>query len=315
MKKIIYITLISLTTIVACSRYELIPDEQMQAIVTEALISDAIVNRAVTTSSYEQRKELDSLDIYVPILDKYDYTLMDFRYTVEQMAMRKSNPLDNIFQNVAAEIERMDAIASERYDRIMRYDSLVLSRYADTLYIKRKAIVGSLAKYKIEITPAQVGKYVVSFDYTSMTGALDVSKSFKYDATGGKKRKQTSTSWMTKKKQLENFRIEIVLNEKYDSLTMKFVETFTANQEYKIKDTTEISNIAVVWYPEISKARAAYFQQATGLIPSIRAEYEKQHPNLSDSITIPFERGWHPESKYTIRVRPAGDPKVYIFGN
>lgn len=273
----------------------------MQAIVTEALLSDAIFNRMNQASSPTTRQNLDSIDIYEPILSKFDYTIGDFRYTVGEMAMRKSNPLDNIFKNVAADIEERDAIASLRYRQIMKYDTLARNFYADTIFCKDTTIIGSLSKFKIEIIPARRGSYQFEFKYTAQNSQV-VSKSLKHEAVGAAISKNVATYWLSQNDSLMPFKAEFKLPETYDTLTFKFTEIKGTKNLTKTKDTSEIRSLRIIWYPYTEDARKNYYYQTTGFVPSIKEDYEQRFPYLSDSITIPFKHGVRPTEKRTFRV-------------
>ena len=71
-----------------CRRKEVIPDDTLADIFHDAFIVNSYVG--------VERLDLDSLDIYEPIFDKYGYTSRDVRYTVANFSRRKSARLDAV---------------------------------------------------------------------------------------------------------------------------------------------------------------------------------------------------------------------------
>lgn len=291
--KILYSIIITISFI-ACSGYKQIPEEKMQAIISETLISEAVINRITPNMDIEERTKYDSMDIYAPILAKHGYNIGDFKYTITKLAMRKSNPLDNIFQNVALEIERYNAQANDKYRRVLYYDSIATLYYVDTIYRKDTTITGKLAKFKILLKQVPAGKYVVEFDYKTVKDDRIQLKSMSYNAARKTGVKSQSTYWLNRNEEVKPFKAEFELGLKYDTLRISFND-FVPPKDITVIDSSFISNIIIKQFPPLSKARSDYFYEKTGFVPSIKKEYEKRYPYLSDSITIPFKRARRPE--------------------
>lgn len=305
MKKIVFAILLLLGAI-SCSEDDLIPEAQLQEIITESLISEAMINRiSVRQTSHTERMRMDSLDIYAPILRKYGYDLGDFRHTISVLAMRKSNPLDNIFTQVSEQIKIYDDIATYRYKQMLKFDTLALNHYVDTVWMRDTTINGSFNKFKINILPGRAGKYKIIFDYKTLTDPRVSSKSFRYEATSRVHQRATSSFWLNRKEGVQTNLSEFELLHTYDSLKIFFSE-FKLPKDVKIKDTSQITNFKVIHYPPLEKVRQDYYYYRTGFAKSIKEHHEKLFPHLVTSVAIPFERPRRDRATRGGGVRPAG---------
>lgn len=287
MKKILSTLII--ITIISCSENKLIDEKKMEEIITQALVSDAILNREGQGIAQQIGIRYDSIDIYQPILRRYGYTIQDFRYTVNTFAMRKSNPLDNIFETIAKDIEQLDAEARYRYLQRLKFDTLAMRYYADTVYTKNDTIRGSLLKYKFNIVPAKAGRYAVEFDYTSLMDNRVGSKSFVYEANSRFNNKVSNVTWLTKKETKNRFQTEVTLTDRYDSLKFLYHDQ-PIDTVLHLTDTTHLTNVKVIYYPPALKARDNYYYMITGFAPSIKEYYETKFSDQEPSSPIPFER-------------------------
>lgn len=262
MKKLLLI--ISALWLNACSGPELIPEAQMQAIITESLISEAVARNMVQKISFDERKLLDSVDFYAPVLSKYGYTIEDFGYTAAEMAIRKSNPLDNILTSVVEDIKKRNDMATYIYNQMKKFDTLVMNHYADTVYRKDTTIMGNFSKLKIPaIEDVQAGKYVVTFDYRVSSDMRLGAKTLRYRTYRGDKNvKVNSQFWMNRNNKDEKFKGEIEIDGYYEKLHFNFAENKTINKDAQaIKDSSTMSNIMIVFYPEITKARITFLDE------------------------------------------------------
>lgn len=276
-----------LVLLAACEGPRTIPLDKMEQILSDALITNSITN---TNTTYYQgtRVEDDSIDFYAPILNKYGYSLDDFRHTVYSMATRKSNPLNEIFGRVAQGMDSLAEIAEYRYNVSMRYDTLVSNYYADTVYIKDTTIVGSLSKYKIKLPDIKNGIYQVLFDYKTLSDYNYGTKALEYrmGKKGVKKIESPSRTWINRSADTAKFRTSIVISSHEDSLILSFYEPKTDKKKLKVmKDTSMISNILIVYTPPIKEARRMYFDRYFDSIKLYQiSRYEK------DSLPVPFRR-------------------------
>jgi hypothetical protein len=111
---------------------------------------------------------LDSLHIYEPIFNHYGYTAKDVRYTVGNFSRRKSARLGTVVESA---ISRLEKESKEYARKVVTLDTIrnVAVRefthlvYHDTLIVAKKR--ADSTALRIEISPIQVGEYVISFSY------------------------------------------------------------------------------------------------------------------------------------------------------
>ena len=162
MKKILYrLIVVALLLVVGCSKRNIIPDDTLAKIFHDAFVVNAYIG--------EERIDLDSLQIYEPIFERYGYTAKDVVYTVGNFSRRKSARLGTVVEraisrleeenkNYAKQVVILDTIrnvAVRTYTREMYKDTLIkVAKRADSV------------KLEIEISPAYQGEYNISYSYT-----------------------------------------------------------------------------------------------------------------------------------------------------
>lgn len=165
MRKIITLTLALLLCMVAltdCSRRKSIPDDTLVEIFHDAYLTNAYLGvRSVN---------LDSLQIYEPILKRYGYTPSDLRYTIGNFSRRKSAQLGtvlrevedrlteeaNIYEKKVVVLDTIKSVAIRTFKRTVLKDSLIeVRKNADT------------ARLRIIIPNVEPGTYTVRYKYTN----------------------------------------------------------------------------------------------------------------------------------------------------
>lgn len=275
--------------IVGCSGNELIDEKGMEDIIYEALITQAI--RDADPNMRSATKITDSVDLYQPILSRRGYTVSDFQYTVREMSTRKSNPLNAILDRVVAKIDIIARSADENYGAFLRYDSISVAAFTDTIYRDNDTIKGSIAKYKIELDSIKRGQYKLIFDYTSTNRIGVSSKSIAYGigdsaknsyppALSGVMNIQTNYMPIT-------FSNTIDVERSRDTLNFRFKEGVVNRAFNKIKgvktvkDTSYITRVRVVYMPFVSTARRDYLIKSSGL-----NKYIYKNENAQDSLSL-----------------------------
>lgn len=259
-RKILFLPLLAL--VFSCSGPDAIPSDTMEDIITEALLTDAVI-----TSGHEDLGRgsiFDTIDFYTPILRKYGYTLNDFRYTVDAMSSRKSNPLNEIYGRVAKAVDSLANHAEYHYRIALRIDSTAKAFYADTIYSRDTIIKGSLSKYKIVLTDLKKGTYTVMFNYTTLSDYRAGVKALGYRSSkrGDKRVEPLTRMWLNRTGVEAKFSTAIQFNENKDSLLISFVEP-TVSKELKrnYRDSSYISQIKVVYDLPMKEARERYFRR------------------------------------------------------
>lgn len=260
MKKLWFL-LISISILISCDDIDDIPSDEMVDIITEALLTSSIADSDHHTPL--PGTTYDTVDYYSSILNRYGYTIEDFRYTIRQMAARKSNPLNEIFERVSKGIDSLASVASFHYGAAMRYDTLVLKFYADTIYRKDTTIKGSLKKYKFDLKKPLVGNYTVTFKYRSVSDYRSGSKALTYRMAhrGESKMAPTDRLWLNRALDTSKFIGVIKVAEPdWDSIIIGFEEPVLSKDFVKqFKDTSFINSVMVVYTPALEQARKMYY--------------------------------------------------------
>lgn len=276
----------------ACSeKPKAIPDHTMRSIMREMLISQAVlrVDKSLTAD-----KPLDSLDVHTAVLQKYGYTLEDFRYTIREMSMRKSNPLANILEGVAADIKRSSEVAEGRYRQMLRIDSMAQARTCDTVFRSDTTLVGSLHNYKIVYTGVNpsdslvpVGTYKIMFDYSTGSHARSYTKSLRSKKTPREGKAIENTIWLQTARDTTHYESEIDITTDTKQLDIWLQEI----QRRDIpKDTCYLTGVRLIYYRPAQQARAILLRRFTGFPDQLEAYYEQRYTDTTSLPrgTIPF---------------------------
>ena len=160
MKRVVYI-LLALLTVLGCARRKEIDDKTLAQIFRDAYLTNAYLGINYIN--------IDSIQIYEPILDQYGYTPEDLRYTIGNFSRRKSAQLGRVLKEAEKEIaeyavdyekrvvvlDTIKDVAIRSFKRMVYQDSLIeVKKRADT------------AKLKLTIEPLQPGTYSVRYKYT-----------------------------------------------------------------------------------------------------------------------------------------------------
>lgn len=160
MRKLI-LAILAIACAIGCARKQEIDDKTLAEIFRDAYLTNAYLG-----INY---MNIDSIQIYEPILERYGYTPADLRYTIGNFSRRKSAQLGRVLKEAEAQITQY----SERYEKevvildtiknvaIRTYKRSILR---DSLIEIRK--VADSSKLHLEIEPLQPGSYSVRYKYT-----------------------------------------------------------------------------------------------------------------------------------------------------
>lgn len=161
MKRALYIVLLlAVLGLSGCRKKNIIPDDTLAEIFHDAFVVNAYIG--------EKRINLDSLQIYEPIFERYGYTTEDVVYTVGNFSRRKSARLGTVVEQAISRLETeskaygkkvviLDTIrnvAVRTFTRTMYEDSLIWS--------KKRADSTNLV---VEISPIPQGEYIITYNY------------------------------------------------------------------------------------------------------------------------------------------------------
>jgi len=147
-------------TFAECRRNRVIPDDTLADIFHDSFLANSYIGVS--------RMNLDSLQIYEPIFEKYGYTSKDVRYTVGNFSRRKSARLGNVVERA---ISRLDEEGKALEQQVVILDTIsnvavrTMRRtiLADSLREIRKT--ADSTRLHIEIEPADIGEYDIAYEY------------------------------------------------------------------------------------------------------------------------------------------------------
>jgi hypothetical protein len=246
MKNLIYmarrasVALAICTLFVGCKPNDDIPEEELINIFHDAFLANAYLSRQGVSVD-------DSLLIYEPILQKYGYTIDEFREAIMTLSQRKSARISQLITKAS---ERLDAEAATERRRIMILDTIdnVAKRtYTRTLYSDSLLHVKRLkdtTKLRISIKDIIPGEYQVSFNYFIDT--LDENRNSRVEAyllrddTLQVKRHTQMLSRYKEGKYNRTFTVDTIMQELYINMYYH-----PRNEESKLPNI-KITNLKVV---------------------------------------------------------------------
>lgn len=272
----------------------------MQAILTESFLRRSLIN--TQNSARASREELeDSLDYHSDILAKYGYTFDDFNFTVASMTKRKSNPLEPILNNVLEEIDKQAVVAEYRYECAVRFDTMSLSHYRDTLYSVDSLPQGSFNEYDSVVfvdTTFRKGIYSIEVSYQTMADYRYPTKALKYyfaDTVGTKR--DIRTMWLSRSSKPRVLSNQYTLSsDNMDSLVFYFTETIPnyvkrKDKDKLAKDTSSVIYFRITYTPTQEEARTRFFRSFYGDDFPIYKEWQPvKADDFEVKIRLPFEK-------------------------
>lgn len=257
LKKYLLAALSAAFALTACGP-RTIPDEQLALIIRDVFLVNAYQEQAGLDIN------LDSVDIYEPILDRYGYTNDDFRRSLNQMALKKSSRLSELIDQATADIAAENDLYQGRDRLRARIDSTLEARYLDTVFwrpappivVGRKADIDSLL---LELA-AREGTYRLNFGYlidSADANGYVPSRFYLRDSTG---RNVGSRSSALTRHRRSTYRTEITSPRGADSLLIRLADYTSAPQRPDIA----VDSILLVYSAPIEVNRDRYVHEMLG---------------------------------------------------
>lgn len=259
MKRVLIITL-TLLCIVSCARKKEIDDQTLAKIFSEAYISNAYLG-----INYFN---IDSVQIYEPILERYGYTPEDLRYTIGNFSRRKSAQLGRVLKDAEEQIkvfadiyekevvilDTIKNVAVRSMQRVVCKDSLIsVKNLADT------------SKLKLVVEPLQPGMYSIRYRYTcerekikekgkskdlSLRGAINI------ETNNGIHKNNYSYNLRDE----ENIRRTITTDTASKRLVITFAKTADQSKKMK-KPNVTVTDLVIEYTPEENLAIDSLFKR------------------------------------------------------
>ncbi len=147
-------------TFAECRHNRVIPDDTLADIFHDSFLANSYIGIS--------RMNLDSLQIYEPIFERYGYTSKDVRYTVGNFSRRKSARLGNVVERAISRLDEEGKVLEQQVvilDTISNVAIRTMRRtiFADSLReIRRTA---DSTRLYIEIGPTGIGEYDIAYEY------------------------------------------------------------------------------------------------------------------------------------------------------
>lgn len=255
MKRYIYILVSGL--LLACSGYEIIPDDKLALIFRDAFLSNA----------YLQKEGLrpDSVNIYEPIFAKYGYTTSDVQYTIGNFSKRKSARLSDVVEQaiklLESEADRLDGevaildtidnIARRTFRRTLLADSLVrVTRLRDTVLLH------------LSVDAIRPGDYAIAFDYEvdSLDENPQLRSSVWFERADGR-RVNVSPTYLTRRRPAE-YRREMKADTSVRRLVLALYEPRSSQPK---RPHMTVRNLRVTYTPDAAEAVDSLFLRQLNL--------------------------------------------------
>ena len=267
MKRIFLVILLIVTLCVTgCNKKNIIPDDTLAEIFHDAFVINAYID--------EEHFNLDSLQIYEPLFERYGYTAKDVIYTVGNFSRRKSARLGSVVEQAISRLEQESKIYAKKVVILDTINNFAVRSFTRTVYqdtlIKAKKRADSTA-LQITISPIYQGEYTISYNYT----CEDIDKfprSAEFYFTDGSDHRSSQTSISLRKSGLvsrtltpRNNPKELVLNlGRYTNLqrtTMKNGKKRIVKIGAPKQQDLEIRNLKVVYKPTLDIAIDSLFER------------------------------------------------------
>ena len=160
-KKIAYVALaMAAMAFVSCTQKRIIPDDTLADIFHDAFVVNAYIG--------EERVNLDSLQIYEPIFNRYGYTSEDVVHTVGNFSRRKSARLGSVVEAAISRLEQESKIYAGKVVILDTIKSAAVRTFTRVIY--RDSLIKSNKRadsvnMRVIVTPVTKGEYTINYSY------------------------------------------------------------------------------------------------------------------------------------------------------
>ena len=162
MKRVFMIALTAAIALLgSCSRYKIIPEAELAKIFHDAMLINAYVGL--------EGINIDSLNIYEPIFEKYGYSTGDIRHTINSFSRRKNARLGDVAEYMITQFELESHALKQGVAKLDTINNVAERRFHTTIYEKKEVEIkgerdSSLLHYYVPINGE--GLYDFNFRYT-----------------------------------------------------------------------------------------------------------------------------------------------------
>ncbi len=228
MKKILLSLLLLLSFVApSCIRRTVIPDDELAQIFRDAFLVNAYVLNA--------KFDIDTLQIYQPIFDKYGYSADDVSYTVGSFSKRKSARLSDIVEQSIRLLEEGNDLYESEAMILDTIEAKALRAATTLVYHKDKVTFyeqRDTAKLRLRVDSLDAGKYTLKFNY--LVDTLDNNRS-SYRSLSWTQKSDTTERERVQSSNLRkhveaNLERSFIFTEPVDRLMILLAESFEAKR-------------------------------------------------------------------------------------
>ena len=246
--------------VAGCARRKVIDDQTLAKIFSEAYITNAYMGIKYFN--------IDSVQIYEPILERYGFTPEDFRYTIGNFSRRKSAQLGRVLKDAEEQIKQF----ADRYDREVVILDTIQNVAVRTMQrvIRKDSIItikklADSTKLNLVVEPLQPGMYSIRYKYTSKReqirikgkkSELSLRGLIFVETNAGSHRNNYSYNLRDE----ENIRRTITTDTAAKRLMITFAKTADAKQKMR-KPNITISDLVIEYTPEEGLAIDSLFKK------------------------------------------------------
>lgn len=159
MKRLI-LSLTLVLLLVGCARRKEIDDKTLAQIFRDAYLTNAYLG--------VDYMELDSIQIYEPILESYGFTPEDLRYTIGNFSRRKSAQLGRVLKDAEEQISKMATIYDKKVVILDTIKNVAVRRMKRTVYTDSLRVIKKMSdstKLNLVVENLQPGMYSIRYKY------------------------------------------------------------------------------------------------------------------------------------------------------
>lgn len=248
----------------SCNSPKLIPDRELGQIFHDAMLVNAYIQ-------HNRQKELDSMNIYEPILARYGYTKEDMHYTLNKISRQKSASLgkvadyminsltiesDRLIEDVA-KLDTIENVARRYYKKVIYQDTAIVAKVeADSSLLQitiphaDNGLYHIDASYTLDKEDKGIGRrYVINWMDGNDERVREIANS---PLTRGRKSNISVDAWLTQTDSLA------------ESLTIDFTR-FNLKKNRLSKTPITIHDITVTFTPNINESRERLFREQSSM--------------------------------------------------
>ena len=288
MKRLI-LSLTLVLLLVGCARRKEIDDKTLAQIFRDAYLTNAYLG--------VDYMELDSIQIYEPILESYGFTPEDLRYTIGNFSRRKSAQLGRVLKDAEEQISKMATIYDKKVVILDTIKNVAVRRMKRTVYTDSLRVIKKMSdstKLNLVVENLQPGMYSIRYKYiyrestqksnkkSSKVSPIDrTMRGVLYVETHSKSHRNNYSYNLRAE---ENIRRTLTTDTSASRLVITFAKPADARHKPR-KIDLEVSDIEIIYTPDDNLAIDSLFKKYI----DIKIFDDIFFTNPTDSLALPAD--------------------------